>query len=169
MRFSVNEDGAVPGISIRIPGFPYNVVYSQTVVVPEGSQGEYHCTGSSGYAAGVGSASGGSGSSGAAPLSSTPFDFYTKPIKLSPGDPWGRVSMTGKCPGGADSKKFTDGVKADFTALPASPWTFKATWQGFQSAGGTCSATSWQIPGRSFSCHWAAYSGGYKRKTAPGP
>lgn len=171
MRFNVSEDGTVPGVNVRIPSFRYDVVSEQTVEVPEGSQGEYHCTGNAFYGAGVGTASGGSGSSGAPPLIPGNYDFFAKPVKFNAGDPWGRGSVIGKCPS-VDSKiligKFIEGVKADINSLPATPWTFKVTWQGFQSAGGTCTTASWQTADHSITCYWAAYSGGYKRKTAPG-
>jgi hypothetical protein len=168
IRFNVNRDGAVSGNSIRIPSFKYDVVNSLTITVPEGSQGTYNCTGNSSYAAGMGTASVGSGSSGAPPLIPGNVSFYTKPIKINPGDPWGRVSLIGKCPGKGDSKGFIEAVKGDINGLPASPWTFIINWTGFQSAGGSCSTASWQVVHHSISCNWAAYSGGYKRKTAPG-
>jgi hypothetical protein len=162
----VHEDGTVPGVKIRIPGFHYDVVSQQTVDVPEGYQGEYHCTGNSFYGAGEGTASGGSGSSGPPPL--IPGDFFSKPVKFNAGDPWGRGSMIGKCPGKVDSKKWVEGIKADINSLPSSPFTFQVTWHGVQSASGTCRTYSWETAYRSITCNWAAYSGGYKRKTAPG-
>jgi hypothetical protein len=168
IRFSVDGAGVITGNSIRIPSFNYNAVNSQTITVPEGSQGEYNCTGNSSYAAGMGTASVGSGSSGAPPLIPGNFSFYTKPIKIKPGDPWGRVSLIGKCPGKGDSKGFTEAVKGDINALPASPWVFTVNWQSLQSAGGSCSTASWQVVDHSITCSWAAYSGGYTRKTAPG-
>jgi hypothetical protein len=169
IRFSVDRDGSITGNSIRIPSFTYNAVNSQTITVPEGSQGEYNCTGNSSYAAGMGTASVGSGSSGAPPLIPGNVGFYTLPVKIKPGDPWGRVSLIGKCPGKGDSKGFTEAVKGDINALPASPWIFSVNWQGFQSAGGSCSTDSWNVVDHSITCNWAAYSGGYTRKTAPGP
>jgi len=168
IRFRADGNGKVSGISVRVPSFNYNVVASQTVTVPKDSQGEWNCTGSSSYAAGMGTVSGGSGLMGAPPLVPASFDFYTKPVKFDPGDPWGRVSLTGKCPVKGDSKAFIEMVKWDINSLPSNPWTFKTTWQGFQSAGGTCSNGSWLTANRSISCNWAAYSGGYRRKTAPG-
>lgn len=167
IRFRAGENGTVSGMSIRISPIRYNVAGSQVMTVPPGSQGEYNCTGNSSYGAGVASASGGSGASGAPPLVPGEFDFFTKPIKLNPGDPWGRVSLTGKCPGKPDHKTFVNSIKIDLNSLPAEPWRFEVTWQGFQSAGGTCSVAAWSMGDRSFSCFWAAYSGGYKRKTAP--
>ena len=44
-----------------------------------------------------------------------------------------------------------------------------AAGSGAQSAGGTCKTDAWQTAKRSMSCYWAAYQGGYKRLTAPGP
>lgn len=169
IRFRVTEDGTIPGISIRIPAFQYTADYSQVLIVPKNSQGTYNCTGGSGHAGGVATASGGSGSTAAPPLSGTPFDFYTKPVKFDPGDPWGRVSLTGKCPDKPDSKKYTEAVKVDFNAPRSTPFTFQVTSQGLQSASGTCSTDGWKTADRSISCYWAAYSNGYKRKTAPGP
>jgi hypothetical protein len=167
--FRVTEDGAIPGISIRIPAFNYTADYSQVIIVPKNSQGTYNCTGGSGHAAGVATASGGTGSTGGPPLSNTSFDFYTKSITFDPGDPWGRVSLTGKCPDKPDPKSWIEAVKVDFKAPSSTPFTFQVTSQGLQSASGTCSTDGWKTADRSISCYWAAYSNGYKRKTAPGP
>ncbi len=169
MRFRANEYGVVAGVQIRFSPFRYNAVNSQFLKVPEGSQGEYHCTGNNAYAAGVGTASGGSGLSGAPPLNPTPRDFWTKPVKLDSGDPFGQVSLIGKCPGKADRNVFINAVKLDINSLPATRWIFTVTWTGYASAGGTCSTESWTTANRSITCYWAAYTGGYKRKTAPGP
>ncbi len=159
IRFRANEYGVVKGVSIRFPQFRYDVVQSQFLTVPKGSQGEYHCTGNNAYAVGKGTASGGSGQSGAPPLSPTPSDFWTKPVKLNAGAVSGRVRLIGKCPGKADNKKFIEGIKWDINSLPATPWTFKITWLGVDgsSASGTCSTDSWVTAEHSISCSWTAW------------
>ena len=146
LKFSVEKNGIIREVRVKINPFYYNVVGSLQAKTDDSCKG-YNASG-----VGLGTARTASGSSKPPTLS-----IQSSDIKMVSGAVLGFASPIGDCGGNPPADTFINAVRADIDSLPASPWEFTATVVHDKWAAGTCTTSSWQVADRSFDCVWQVF------------